>query len=181
MKIYVIYGNVSGGKGTLSKKLLETIPNSVHFCSDDIRTELSGDVGGASRGVKNGKAWNVWTVYAERVEAALRAGKVVIADSTGMSIDFVKMVNGWREKYGRDILVTRVFCDYKTWKEREQLRSDRWTLDKDGSTKPFTMPERAYFDSFAAKFDKPADIEIDTSNRNPSEVLDEFFYLESLK
>ena len=172
-QLIVIFGNVSGGKSTLAQNLLGEIPNSVHFSSDGIREELTGDWGGPSRGVKNGKAWDVFTVFEERVEKALRNGKVVIADSTGMSPKFVAMVNKWRVNYPT-MLVVRVFCDYKTWVAREAARG------RISQGKAFQMPERAYHDSLAAKFDKAPNFEIDTSGMTPQEVLIQFLWLETL-
>lgn len=173
-KLIVIYGNVGAGKGTLVSNLYNQVYSSsgpwTYCASDTIREELSGDVGGKSRGfTKDGKPFDVFVTMRERVEAAMGHPGVVIADSTGMSPAFVALVNDWRKRY-EDVTVIRLFCNYETWQKREGMRTDRWTLEG-GKKVGFKMPEVAYFNSFKAKFEAPPDLEIDTTNMSPHEVF----------
>lgn len=169
--LYVVHGNVSAGKGTLSKALLRVLPGAVHYCSDDIRVELSGDIGGPSSGVaSDGTHFDVFSTLDGRVNAARAAGKTVIADSTGMSAAFVASVNAWRKEWN-DVVVIRVFCDDAAWKRREEARQDRWTV-RDGERVQSSMPDRVYYASLDSRFAEPADVEIDTSALSPAQVFD---------
>lgn len=174
-KLFVVYGNVGAGKGTFVNRFLQTLPDALYYSSDGIREELSGDVGGKSRGVtRDGKPFDVFATLRERVETGMATGRDVIADSTGMSQAFVQMVNEWRKRYNTTVI--RLYCDYETWKKREALRTDRWTLDGNGRRKGFEMPERAYFASLNAKFEQPPNIEINTSNLTPEEVVNQVVF-----
>ena len=169
-KLIVVYGTVSSGKSTLASRLAKTIACN-HYSSDNIRTELSGDIGGKSRGLtKDGKPFDVFNTLRERVEADLLAGLHVVGDSTGMSLDFKQMVNEFREKY--DSSVVSLTLDFDTWKQREALRNDRWTLvDNNIEPVPFIMPKRAFNASTQVRLHREPDLMIDTSNLTTEEVF----------
>lgn len=164
--LYVIYGNVSSGKTTLAKKLSERL-DVKHFSSDGIREEISGNVGGPSRGVFNGKPFNVWVTFKERVDKELNEGRDVIADSTGMSKDFCEIINNY-DNCNKWII--KLESNINTWKEREKLRTDRWQI-KNGEKQSFEMPIRAFKDSSNVPALKP-DIIIKTDNMTKDEVFE---------
>ena len=165
--IIVITGAVSSGKSTLAKALSIAYALPWHS-SDAIRNELSGDLGGSSRGISKttGKPFDVFVTLKERVEKDIKVASV-IADSTGMSGAFRKDLEEWKNKF--KVVVIKLTCDYKVWTEREPFRDDRLTL-KNGQLESFKMPQRAWEDSSVAI--KEADLEIDTSKLTSQEVFD---------
>jgi tRNA uridine 5-carbamoylmethylation protein Kti12 len=173
-KLLIICGNVGSGKGTLAKRLLAVpFPTASYFSSDGLREELSGDIGGPSRGInQSGKEFDVFLTMRKLVESAINNNENVIVDSTGMSKAFIAMVNDWRDRFD-DITVIRLNCDFDSWKNREGTRIDRWKLDANGIRVPFEMPERAYFTSSVWKFKHPPDIFVNTSKLTPDEVFNE--------
>lgn len=169
-ELLVVVGNVSSGKDTLCDALAIKLGCKV-FSSDAIRTELSGQPGGKSKGIgRNGKFFDTFATLRTRVENELSAGRKVIANSTGMSEDFRKMVEELRSKHSSQVI--RLSCSYDTWKNRELIRSDRWTIDEKGNKVPFQMPERAFYDSSKYSLKEEPNLFVNTDNLSPQEILD---------
>jgi len=167
-KLFVIYGNQSSGKSTLAKALSKHF-SAPHHSSDGIREELTGNLGGFSRGfTPDGKPFDVFFTLRERVERDMKNYDTVIADSTGQSPQYRQMVKEWRTMY--PLFVVRLYCDPNAFAQRELMRTDRWEL-KNGEKVPFKMPDAAYQNSSKISLDAPPQLDIETTYLTPEEVF----------
>ena len=155
-EIICITGNVSSGKTTLAKKLLETIPNVIHLSSDEIRTKQLGDP--AKRG------GNVFGEMRQRLEEGLKNKKIIILDATPMSEKFRAIIKDYRDK----IFLVHLKNDYNSFKEREKTRDDRYKIEN-GERMSFEMPDDAFKNS--SNFDLESDLFLNTTNLTPEQVF----------
>jgi predicted kinase len=158
LKIYTIYGGIGSGKTSLAKRLSEhfLIP---HLSSDQIRQDLTGS--------PNGKTKHVFTVMRAKLSGYLSEGLSVILDSTGQSPSFRQLIDDYQILF--PMFKIQLNCDYETWKNRENIRDDRFNLDDQGSKVNFEMPERAFYDSNAINLSP--DLQINTSNMSADDVF----------
>lgn len=166
-RIVALCGNVSSGKDTLAHNLVMHY-GLRHESSDGIREEISGNIGGASRGTIEGKSFDVWYTMNIRAIEAFLTGQQLLLNSTGMSKHYCEMIQNLRDARA-NMCVIKLSCDESTWKLREKNRTDRWKL-QDGQKVAFQMPERAFKDS--SNVDIVPDLFIDTTNLTTDEVFD---------
>lgn len=111
--IVAITGSIGAGKTTLASRVASE-RGAVLISSDSVRAQLSPN--------QRGRGDCVFAELHRRFEQALREGRDVILDSTGMSPRFRALLRAHRSSL---VHLHLVLNDPRTFAERERGRSDR--------------------------------------------------------